>query len=191
MVWKKTESKKKAKFIRKLKKKMDDGKAEGERREEEMKRIHEEERKKRREEMRVLEDTMRRELIMRQEHLTSFLLRLQGRKLVKRVTRYNLRYLVQPLTERSQTLPRTSKISPPTSGHSEIVSADGQIDSRRAPGGALSMPRTSTQPTPTLGHRWCPSPARSTAPGGVEDIRTRERGRRSGGRSSVGNVRCQ
>ena len=79
----------------------------------------------------------------------------------------------------------------PTSGHSEIVSADGQIDSRRAPGGALSMPRTSTQPTPTLGHRWCPSPARSTAPGGVEDIRTRERGRRSGGRSSVGNVRCQ
>ena len=109
---------------------------------------------------------MRRELIMRQEHLTSFLLRLQGRKLVKRVTRYNLRYLVQPLTERSQTLPRTSKISPPTSGHSEIVSADGQIDSRRAPGGALSMPRTSTQPTPTLGHRWCPSPARSTAPGG-------------------------
>ena len=135
MVWKKTESKKKAKFIRKLKKKMDDGKAEGERREEEMKRIHEEERKKRREEMRVLEDTMRRELIMRQEHLTSFLLRLQGRKLVKRVTRYNLRYLVKPLTERSQTLPRTSKISPPTSGHSAIVSADGQIDSRRAPGG--------------------------------------------------------
>ena len=156
-----------------------------------MKRIHEEERKKRREEIRVSEDTMRRELIMRQEHPTSSLLRLQGRKLVKRVTRYNLRYLVKPLTERSQTLPRTSKISPPTSGHSAIVSADGQIDSRRAPGGALSMPRTSTQLTPTLGHRWCPSPARSTAPGGVEDVRTRERGRRSGGRSSVGNVRCQ
>ena len=166
---------------------MDAGKAEGERREEEMKRIHEE-RKKRREEMRVSEDTMRRELIMRQEHPTSSLLRLQGRKLVKRVKRYNLLYLVKPLTERS---PRTSKISPRTLGHSAIVSADGQIDSRRAPGGALSMPRTSTQPTPTLGHRWCPSPARSTAPGGVEDVRTRERGRRSGGRSSVGNVRCQ
>ena len=166
---------------------MDAGKAEGERREEEMKRIHEE-RKKIREEIRVSEDTMRRELIMRQEHPTSSLLRLQGRKLVKRVKRYNLRYLVKPLTERS---PWTSKISPRTLGHSAIVSADGQIDSRRAPGGALSMPRTSTQLTPTLGHRWCPSPARSTAPGGVEDVRTRERGRRSGGRSSVGNVRCQ